>query len=56
MRNFDSFILKAMSLQYQNVMFAKVDVDESRVRILNPPCRYVKSECNVIESTVSLII
>lgn len=34
--NFYSFVLKAMSLQYRNVMFAKVDVDDSQVRILNP--------------------
>lgn len=25
-----------MSLQYRNVMFANVDVDDSRVRILDP--------------------
>ncbi|VFV18843.1 txnd8_human ame: full=thioredoxin domain-containing [Lynx pardinus] len=29
-RNFYSFNLKAMSLQYQNVMFANVDVDDSK--------------------------
>lgn len=29
------FFSKAMSLQYQNVMFANVDIDDSRVRVLN---------------------
>lgn len=42
-----SFVLKAMSLKYQNVMFANVDVDSSKVSLLNPLRRASKPECNV---------
>lgn len=44
---FYSFVLKAMSLKYQNVMFANVDVDSSKVSLLNPLCRASEPECNV---------
>jgi hypothetical protein len=33
---FYSFVLKAMSLKYQNVTFAQVDVDSSKVKLRNP--------------------
>lgn len=45
-----------MSLQYQNVMFANVDVDYSQVRIFNLSMWIHKIKYNVIENTVSVII